>query len=294
MTGLVIELQRDALNHEIKVSNLLRKALVISKKLGITENDKWINNELKGYLPDDEVPSYRVVYGQVKAFNPFQGRWIPVLFKTDEFEELFSKTRIDISIIEIESLIENDGYELQATFSSYIENELMKIMKEKMQPSLIIGKTKFINMLDIVRSNILDWTLELEQQGILGVGMTFSNEEKKAASQITYNIGTMQNSQIQHDSAHATQSLNVTEANSVDLKNLVEELKKAVDSFQLSQEQFSELKEAIAMLEIQANSAKPNNLIIKESGRTVRNILEGMTGSIAASGLIYQLGLFVN
>lgn len=118
--------------------------------------------------------------------------------------------------------------------------------------------------------------------------------EKNMSNKNTINIGSVQNSTLQIDSPYATQTLNVTEANSADLKNLVEELKKAVDSFQLSQEQFSELKDAITVLEIQANSAKPNNVIIKESGRTVRNILEGTTGSIIASGLIYQLGLFVN
>jgi len=36
MTGLVIELQSDALNPNVRVSDLLRKALVISKKLSVT------------------------------------------------------------------------------------------------------------------------------------------------------------------------------------------------------------------------------------------------------------------
>ena len=37
MSGLVLELQRDALNKNVNVSDLLRKAMVVSKKLGINE-----------------------------------------------------------------------------------------------------------------------------------------------------------------------------------------------------------------------------------------------------------------
>lgn len=297
MTGLVLELQRDAYNQEIRVSTLLRKALAISKKLGIVEIENWLNKELNGYLTQDEIPKYRIIYGDVKAWNSYRNSWIPTCLPNAEIEELVSKREIDLPIGELESLIENEAHELRVSLPSYVEKILVEIFDKQMQFYLIVGKTKFISILEIVRTNILNWTLELEQQGILGEGMSFSAEEKAKAqhitNHITNNIGSMHNSQLQQDSAHATQALNVTETNQADLKAFVEELKKSVDSLQLAQEQIQVLKEAIAMLEIQANSTKPNNLIIKESGRTVRNILEGMTGSIVASGLIYQLGLFL-
>jgi hypothetical protein len=298
MTGLVLELQRDALNPEIKVSNLLRKAIVISKKLGIVEIEDWINKELNGYLIGDEVPQYRILYGEVKAFNPFNGYWMPVIFPTSELTNIISEKLIELPIIEIETLAHHNGQEMQCLLPTDTEILLMKNMNsQQFKPHLIIGKIKFIGILDAVRNKILDWSLELEQQGILGAGMSFSPEEKKLAHQTSYqitnHIGNMHNSQLQQDSAGATQSLSVTETNTTELKNFIEELKKAMDSLQLAQEQSQELNEAIAMLEIQVNSAKPNNVIIRESGRTVRNVLEGMTGSIIASGLIYQLELFL-
>lgn len=298
MTGLVLELQRDALNKEVTVSNLLRKAFVISKKLNIVEIEDWINKELNGYLAGDEVPKYRVLYGEVKAFNPFNGYWMPVIFPTSELADIISEKLIDLPIIEIETLAHGDGQEIQCSFPTDAEISLMKIMmSQQFKPHLIIGKTKFIGILNAVRNKILDWALKLEQQGILGAGMSFSPEEKKIAHQATYqvtnNIGSMQNLQLQQDSAGATQSLTVTETNTMELKKFVEELKNAMAGFQLAQEQSQELKEAIAMLEIQVNSAKPKNVIINESLHTVRNIIEGMTGSVIATGLIYQLGLFL-
>lgn len=298
MTGLVLELQRDALNPDIQISNLLRKSITISKKLSIAEIENWINKELNGYIAGDEAPQYRVLYGEVKTFNPYNNYWMPVVFPTSELANIFSEMPINLPIIEIEKFAYGEGQELQCSFATDIEISLMKIMGTKQfKPHLIIGKTKFIGILDAVRNKILDWALELEQQGILGAGMSFSPEEKKLAHQTTYqitnHIGNMHNSQIQQDSAGATQSLTITETNTNELTNFVEELKQALANFQLAQDKIVDLQEAIAMLEIQANSAKPNNLIIRESGRTVRNILEGMTGSVIASGLIYKLGLFL-
>jgi flagellar hook-basal body complex protein FliE len=181
-------------------------------------------------------------------------------------------------------------------FSQDIENYLMQSISVPLQPSLITDKTEIIGILETVRNNILNWSLELEQKGILGEGMSFSNEEKKIAHQtnyqITNNIGSMHNSQLQQDSAGSTQSLNVAES-AGDLKKFVQELKNAIDSLKLQQEHSQELQEAIATLEIQINSSKPKNVIINESLHTVRNILEGTAGSIVASGLIHQLGLFL-
>jgi hypothetical protein len=148
----------------------------------------------------------------------------------------------------------------------------------------------------VVKNKIFEWALELEQQSILGEGMSFSNEEKTKAHQTTYqitnNIGSMHNSQLQQDSAHATQSLNITETNQADLKKFVEELKSSLDSLQLAQEQKQELNEHIAILESQSKSTKPNSVIIKESGRTVRNLIEGAMGSTISSGLVAYFHLF--
>lgn len=58
MSGLVLELQKDALNKEVSVSELLRKSLVVSKKLKITHIEEWINNELDGYNSTISPPKY--------------------------------------------------------------------------------------------------------------------------------------------------------------------------------------------------------------------------------------------
>ena len=295
MTGLVLELQRDALNPEMKVSNLLRKSLAISKKLNIIEIEEWINNELNGYPSADKLPNYRIVDGKIEAKNPYLG-WIPVHIKDKRMEDIFSKKPIMISIEELELLSNSDNLTQRISFPTEMEQFLMEICKTDFSFALKLSTSSLIGAVSSIRNKIIDWTFELEQQSILGEGMSFSNEEKTKAHQTTYqftnNIGSMHNSQLQQDSAYATQSLNVTETNTTELKKFVEELKNSMDSLKLAQEQSQELNEHIIILESQAKSAKPNSVIIKESGRTVRNLIEGAMGSTISSGLVAYFHLF--
>src|SRR4028119_1385784 len=78
MGSLVWELQRDALNREISVLFLLRKALVVARKLNIQEFQQWVEKELNGYPEISYLPQYRFMFGELKAFNPYRG-WIPVI-----------------------------------------------------------------------------------------------------------------------------------------------------------------------------------------------------------------------
>src|SRR5271154_2225264 len=78
--SLVIQLQRECLDRQTySTLDVLRKALVVAKKLDVTDFQEWIERELKGYGPGDDIPKYRVVKGELKARNPYRG-WIPVVF----------------------------------------------------------------------------------------------------------------------------------------------------------------------------------------------------------------------
>ena len=73
-SDLVLELQRDALKNRVDTPNLTRKALVISKKLGISEVENWLHQELNGYTDsEDFLSEYRDLYGVLKVNNPVRG-----------------------------------------------------------------------------------------------------------------------------------------------------------------------------------------------------------------------------
>ena len=69
MASLVLELQQLAMSKDQDVKDLLRKALVVATKLGLEDFRTWCDGEMKGY--EIEVPQYRKVQGELKAWNPF-------------------------------------------------------------------------------------------------------------------------------------------------------------------------------------------------------------------------------
>jgi len=106
-----------------------------------------------------------------------------------------------------------------------------------MVPTLIVGKSQLIGILDAVRNEILNWSLELESQGILGDGMSFSTEELKKAKSIiniktfTGILGDVSSSNVQfgdYSSIHdALKEKGVPQKERNELENIIDEIKVA-------------------------------------------------------------------
>lgn len=78
MASLVLELQRDALDKSVSTTDLLRKALVVARKLKVTDLVEWLTHELNGYPEGADVPEYRKLQGELKVHNPYHG-WMPLM-----------------------------------------------------------------------------------------------------------------------------------------------------------------------------------------------------------------------
>lgn len=135
MTGLVLELQSDVLDARMRCSDLLRKALVVSKKLGVKEIQEWLSHELNGYLQGAAIPDYREIRGSLKVRNPYHG-WQPLYFQDTREAERFSTHKNGQPIGELESLVKTDkvGF-LQIHFPPHIENQLLRGMDVPLQLS---------------------------------------------------------------------------------------------------------------------------------------------------------------
>ncbi len=93
--------------------------------------------------------------------------------------------------------------------------------------------------------------------------MTFSKEEKQAASnvtyQITHNIGSMQHSQIQHNSPNALQTICV-ETDIKAIADFLQQLKAARDDLKLNDKASAELTAEIGTLDSQMRPLVHNEL----------------------------------
>jgi hypothetical protein len=220
MSSLVLELQRDALDASVTVLALLRKALVVARKLNIQEFQHWIQSELDGYSGGSELPQYRFMYGELKAHNPYHG-WIPIIIPP-EIHEFISKRPVHQPISQIESLIENtkNANSSLVTMPPGLDNLLRSYDYIPYEMAIHIDPSQAHGVLEAVRNVVLNWSLKLEEDGILGEGVTFSQEEKQIAAQHDYsgftqiiNIG---QSQMQNSSSESQSNL---EAFNNDLRN---------------------------------------------------------------------------
>ncbi|MBW4558209.1 MAG: hypothetical protein KME59_20210 [Trichormus sp. ATA11-4-KO1] len=209
MTSLVLELQRDALESSVSVLNLLRKALVVAKKLGIEEFKQWVELELDGYSEEVNIPDYRLLVGELKARNPYHG-WIPVILgNAPEIAETISKIYIKQPISEIEELVKSESDVKIMHLPKKIELLLIQMLDLPLQPVLHFSKINLSGILEATRNIVLKWSLKLEDDGIIGEGLTFSAKEKQIAQAAHYTIGTYINMSQTYSSMSDNHSTNI-------------------------------------------------------------------------------------
>ena len=149
-----------------------------------------------------------------------------------------------------------------------------------------------VRIVDAVRTIILNWSLKLEEDGILGDGLSFTSSEREAASKISYNInnfyGAVNGLQIQQD---VSDSVQVSTFNQIDLEGLkgfLTAIQTKLNELQLTPESKQEIGADVETLRAQAESPKPKQSIIRESLSSIKRVLEGAGGGVAAQ-LILQI-----
>ena len=295
MKSLVLELQAEALDSSIPVSDLLRKAKTVAVKLGIKDFLNWIENELNGY-GDEKIPDYRIVEGETKFNNPYHG-WQSIEIPDHEISEQLCSRGNPYPISEIENIARTKNPEKPLFFhyAPSAENSLKRLYHTNYKPSLLFGVSQLSKILDKVRNIILDWSLKLEQEGILGEGMTFKKEEKDKAQSETLNIqnyiGNVSNSQIMQDSPHSNQTMKINDLDLEKVSEFITDLISKIAELKLDSETAAELKAETDTVQAQLSSPKPKKKIIRESLGFIKKVIEGATGTVAGK-LLIDLGNF--
>ncbi|WP_426037708.1 hypothetical protein [Brevundimonas sp. DC300-4] len=198
MTGLVEELQREALDPNVPVTQLLRKAKVVAVKLKLDMVSDWLDAELNGYEDASTVPEYRVQPGHAKWFNSVHG-WLPIEGPSSTMDKL-SYRKIQQPISSLEEYARRSDSEWYVPFSQ----EMIKAMfgKQPYPPSqagVFLDISRFVEIVDRVRGKVLDWALDLERAGITGEGLSFSTVEQQKASHVTIKIEQMHGNLLSGD-----------------------------------------------------------------------------------------------
>jgi len=237
MATLVHRLQAAATDRDQKVSDVLRTALVVATKLGVEDFKAWCWRELNGYGVDDKLPEYRYIRGAPELFNTVLGvqqTWAP----GRDLLEWVKQVRLPDAIAGIEKHAE--GKAAGEFGQSLLPVELLsdEVRRKGWIPIISFSYAEYLRILDTVRNTVLQWSLKLEQDGILGGDEQFTSEEKSTASHNTYNIGTfigvagdVQSSQVQIGDGNRIDSvvaaLPLDDAAKAELKEILEDLSAA-------------------------------------------------------------------
>lgn len=179
MEGIVLELEREALDENVSIEVLLRKAYLVARKLKLTDFEEWINNEQNGY--EGEVPEYRMIGGEYKALNPYRG-WIPVVL-TANVAKVIAKVPLHNSISSLCDVYNTSEGSISFTVGAEITEFLNKSSDGfDTKFSFHSSRSEIYRIISTVRNKILDWALLLEENEIFGEGMTFTEKEKEIAS----------------------------------------------------------------------------------------------------------------
>lgn len=288
MGGLVSELQRACLDSNVRTAEVLQKAYVVARKLGIKEFEDWVSKEINGYKSDDDIPDYRFVTGQVKVWNPYHG-WIPVVAEDPKFQEIINKRPTSQPISQLEDAVirSRKGNDLMMTFTPEQEQEILGPNSLFANPKLHLSPGVVQGIVDKVRHIVLTWCLDLGKKDIVGEGMTFSEQEKKAAEsvqniQVHYHGNVSQSQVATHRSS---QTFNASE-NLDEMRAFVKALREHIEKLQLSADQQAQVLADLASIESQLSAPKPSGGIIAEGLKSIRNIAEGAIGSLIASGIL--------
>ncbi|EFD84697.1 abortive phage resistance protein [Klebsiella variicola] len=187
----VLKLQDMASSSVTDIEELLLRAKMISVKLNLQDIAAWLEHELNGYPSNNLLPDYRIIKNApVRAFNPYAG-WIPYQLgnTTGQYKEIYdSLTTIHINN-PVSMLIEyaKSDSTLYSDMPEFMTDLLQKAGGCDFRMAWKINPAQITKILSNVKSRILDWSLALESNGILGEGLLFSQEERKEAAAMTVN-----------------------------------------------------------------------------------------------------------
>lgn len=191
MSSLVLDLQQELLKSDCDVLSALRKAKVIATKLYLSDFDIWIKKELNGYELEDNIPEYRIIRGSLRAYNPYRG-WIPVITSNDEWEKILCARNIYQPISELVQLTKNENTNtpLSISYSGEQQAVLNRLCNNRINTefNVFIGQNSITAIIEAVKNCLLEWTLKLEEEGVLGENMRFTDEETQSAKGIPQQV----------------------------------------------------------------------------------------------------------
>jgi hypothetical protein len=138
------------------------------------------------------------VSGSTEGFNPYRG-WGAITFRTGEQEANWGDAPIGISVPSIEASLSTaqPGGSFYFPYLAEVKRDLLESLQGANDARIRLEVPQAVGLLQRVRSILLEWTLEMEKQGVLGENMLFSLQERANSagptSQAIHNVYNIEN-----------------------------------------------------------------------------------------------------
>ena len=259
--NLIEKLQAEAIDDAVPLSTLLRKVKLIASKLKLGETIKWVDAELQGYGADAaDYPEYRKIQGRVMAYSPYHGWRSPG--GDGKLLDKLSNREIADSVSSLEDLLSRDkDGTLTLLISHEVKSKVLSGNHGWTDMHTEIQRTALVGILSHVRTLVLNWALELEEKGISGSGVTFSEEDTRRAQSSSVSIehfyGNLHSGDISGVQNRVNQGANDSSSNSHCADAIFAEVENA------SQDLDGETRHAVETLiaELRASRDKPSRFI---------------------------------
>lgn len=288
MASLIEQLQADALERSVPITDLLRKAKIAAVKLGSADFAAWIERETAGYVHGEDVPPYRKLYAEFKFRNPVRG-WCPIV--PGGHERIIRQ-----SIGEISALLDGPS---DASFGMSVGPEVIAAVSKDLGFNVDVkswvSRAALENIVEAVRDAVLDWALKLEAAGVRGDKLSFSAVETARAQSVSIHIGSIGHATGlgafgDHATITATQTVSVA-ALASGIRTLADEIDSQLGS--LPRNLLEPVKVALAELRKEASAKKPDEGRMRQGLQSLGRIMEGAAGNLAAAGVIAGIAKLV-
>ncbi len=287
-TSVVRELQRDLISDGSSLASSLNKAYLIAKKLKLNDFYTWIELEQQGYqnCKNGDIPPYRRISIRPHYRNPYNG-WQPIVMTTDTDRLYFETGLLTQPLTELEISAKMTGeklYYYSANHANWLARKLSRSfdLNVTFEVAGIFPSSSLNTPIINVRKILLDWTLKLDESGIMGENLGFSTTEAAKAMTVTQHIHAQNIGVIGSISGNKDTSIVVN--NHLDraaVQSAASRISEAATA--LPQNTRAEVIEALA--EIEKSDFEPSSAS-KDKFSLIKRICEGASGNLAAEGIV--------
>ena len=190
----VLELEKELLDNTAPLSQLIIKAWVVAKKLKLEDDAEQFRKEFDGYLGYEKVPDYRYAKGKVQKYQVLEWEDIDengfcigsTSFHAAPIINFPFSIRKPIRKLEKElKVLEDVAEEISSIDLRYRLRNMYSIGND-CRYRCVYSPAIHSDILHEIKIKLIEWTMSLSENGILGNDMSFEEDEKEMAKQIIH------------------------------------------------------------------------------------------------------------